>query len=259
MKKTLKILFTLLFCLCPTLLLAACGSIEYYTISATSSSTSLGSVSGVPNAAVAQDSTVTLTARPNDEINHPLIAWVKNDEKLVKIPSINDGVRDNSLVVSASSESEGKYTAVFNEPNTSMMYAFLSSCNLLSIDGVLADPSSFTTSFTYAIMSAGSSTFLPFEHDLAKQPNILYFGGAGVNREYKFKVIISLTLGETTVQVEASSDEIISKTTFDDELSLFIPYAFTVDFGDGEKNCELIVSFTKFTTELYKVVDTPNA
>lgn len=257
MKKTFKILFTLLFCLCPTLLLSACGSVDYYTINATSSSTTLGSVTGVPNAAVAQDSVVTLTARSNDETNNPLIAWVKDDEKLVEIPSLNQNGRDNSLVLASSAETEGKYTAVFNEPTSSMMYAFLSSANILYLDGKFVEPETFTTSFSYAIMSAGSSSFLPFQHEITKQPNVLYFGGAGVNREYKFNVTISFTYGEETKQVAASSDLIISKTTFGDQESVAIPFIFVFETENGVNAGELIVTFTKFSTELYKVVDLP--
>ena len=245
MKKTFKILFTLLFCLCPTLILAACGSVNYFTITSSSSSSTLGNVSGTPGSKVSEGTIVNLVAHSNNTENNPLLGWIKDDETLVKIASATDNV----LSIEAKNGVDGKYTALFNEPAASMQYAYISNYNTLTVEDADYDASAYTVEVSYAIMSAGSSSYLPFKHDIANQPNVLFFGQAETNREYKFKVKITIPSETDPITLELSSDSIISRETFDDKNSIEIEYNFVLP---NEDSGNYTLTFTKFSTDIYQ-------
>ena len=245
MKKTFKILLSTL-CLCP-LLLCACQSNEYYKITAISSSSALGSVSGYSTDKVLEGSTITLTARENYPYTNPLIGWVKDNEYLVKIAGIKENATDTTLSLTASEDTSGKYTAVFAEDLSSMMYAYVSQTSF-AIDDVTLEKADYSYELSYAIMSAGSDSFLPFEDEIGEDinTNILYFGGLGQSYVFKFKAEISLSIngtdGTTKIVETITNSNLISKDNFLDSLDF--------EFDADGSNAKFSLSLAKFSTQL---------
>ena len=214
MKKSFKILIALLFCLCPVLL-TACGNTESYMFSVISSSTALGRVSGASSSPVNEGKTVYLTAKSNDEEKNPLICWVKNNEYLVEVATVKDGVLDTTLELTSSESTQGKYTAVFYEEADAMMYGYVNP--VIETEGLPTENVESKITLSYALMSAGSNNYLPYSYEMGagKMPNILYFGGLGINNQFKFKIDLELTIeGEKEVHT-ITSDTIISKTNIE--------------------------------------------
>ena len=117
MKKSIKILLSFL-CLCPLLLLTACGSSTYYVINVSSSDDYIGTFSNNRNNNPRQleGTSITLTAIEKSSSN-PFICWVKDNKTVVSTSS--------ELQMTYSSQTAGNYTAVFEEAPSGMMYTAL--------------------------------------------------------------------------------------------------------------------------------------
>ncbi|MBO5394361.1 MAG: hypothetical protein J6A28_00455 [Clostridia bacterium] len=260
MKKALKSLLIIIFGLCP-ILLAACGSTNYYTITVNSSDTALGSVSKDKADSSLEDTKVTLFARENNPETNPLLGWVKDNEYLVKIANHTTEARDNKLELTSSAAAEGHYTAVFKEDLDSMMYAYISQTHFDIFDTPTSDPQaqdteSFSYKLSYAILSSGSNNYIPFEDKIGQDinTNILYFGGPGQNFYFKFKIELSFNIGEeeniqTFVLTETAQDW-ISKEVFPPKLN----FEFKFEDGETEKNGVFTIILSKFSEEMFEIV-----
>lgn len=221
MKKTLKIFVMLLFCLCP-ILLTACEAVDYFSITAMTSDDSLGRVDGYLESKVAGGTEVTLVANSFNDDN-PLLCWIKDNETIVSVPKLKpeSTVRDNTFKVIASQATEGQYTAIFNEQPASMKYAYVSSYTAKQ-NGVDIATENTTIDLSYAIMTAGTNNYIPFNIDVAAgTAKVLYFGGLGENFEFKFQATITVKTGTEEQPIETTytltCDEIVNKTTFDSQ------------------------------------------
>ena len=208
MKKSFRILFTLLFCLCPVLFLAACGRVNYYKITADTSDYTLGTVIKDREDSVAENTKVSITARENDPDNTPFVCWIKDNQKIVEITSYDElGNKDNTLVVESSAENEGNYRAVFQDTSpATTMYAYASFAEI-----TFAEPLPEGTTANYQIgcatISAGSDNYFPFE----VMSSVAYFGDAYNKYEFKFAVTINVTNEEETESITVTSNTIINR------------------------------------------------
>ncbi|MBE7073840.1 MAG: hypothetical protein E7379_01965 [Clostridiales bacterium] len=259
MKKSLKISLSLL-CMCP-LALCACQSNDYYKITAISSSSALGSVSGFSQEKVVEGSTVTLTARENYSINNPLLAWVKDNEYLVKIAShpLDSKERDLSLSIEASESTQGNYTAVFDEQDSSMMYAYINPESFyFAISETPIANESYEITLYYAILSAGSDNYLTYEYKFGDnlKTNIIYFGGLGNNYEYKFKILLTHKVDEVATHTYTLTTNTISKSNFKDTSDISIEFdAQSAEITPPKANFSM--SIKKFSTDLQSLITTP--
>lgn len=221
MKKSLKIFVMLLFCLCP-ILFTACEAVDYFSITAMTSDDSLGRVSGYLETKVAGGTEITLVANSFNE-NNPLLCWIKDNETIVSVPKYKQGSeqRDNTFKLVASEATEGEYTALFAESPSTMKYAYVTSYTAKK-GGVDISAENTTIDLSYAIMTAGTNNYLPFNIDVAKgTANVLYFGGLGQNFEFKFQATITVKSGTEEAPIETTysltCDDIINKTTFNND------------------------------------------
>lgn len=255
MKKTLRILVMLLFCLCPVLL-AGCEAVDYFSITAMTSDDSLGRVDGQSEEKIAGETEVTLIGSSFKEEN-PLLCWIKNNEIIVKIPEQIEetGKRDNTLKLVAGEETEGQYTAIFAEPVASMKYAYISSYQV-SKEGVDISAENVSMQLSYAVMSAGTNNYLPFNHDIAAgNANVLYFGGLGESLEFKFQASVTVTEGtvETPIQTKytVTSDQVVSRTTFVDGID-----SVKLVYSDSDKEVlSVTINISKLNTDIFSFVD----
>ncbi|MBQ8908878.1 MAG: hypothetical protein IJY90_01110 [Clostridia bacterium] len=204
MKKSSKIVLSLL-CLCPVIL-SACSSVTYHPISLKTNESSFGHPISLGADKFKEDSTITINAAENNPASNPLVAWVKDNEYLVKIAKHTEDARDTSYSFAVNADTAGEYTAVFQENNaSSMMYAFVSDISL-SING--EEKEEFEYNLSYAILSSGSNNYLPYEDKIGNEykTNILYFDATNSNYEFKFKVDGSFNM------VGAESEEKIAFT-----------------------------------------------
>lgn len=254
MKKSLKIFIMLLFCLCP-ILLTACQAVDYFSITAMTSDDSLGRVDGYSETRVAGDTEVTLVANSFKEDSH-LLCWVKDNETIVSVPTILDetGTRDNTLKLIAGEGTEGQYTAVFSESHSSMKYAYVSSYTATKNGADISG--NISINLSYAIMTAGTNNYLPFDINVAGgTAKVLYFGGLGENFEFKFQATLTENLGTEEQPIETtytlSCNEIINKTTFVDGTDQI---ELTYDaHGD---TVSLLLTFSKLNDGIFAFVDT---
>lgn len=280
MKKTLKILVMLLFCICPVLL-AACEAVDYFSITAMTSDDSLGRIDGQSEEKIAGGTEITLVGS-SFKADNPLLCWIKNNETIVKIPEKTDenGNRDNTLKLVAGEETEGQYTAIFAEPASSMRYAYISNYTT-SITDLFGDShvignEHYSIEMSYAVMTAGTNNYFPFNCNIKSgNANVLYFGGLGENYEYKFtaKITIAeknLTINTTAptpdgatapdVEVEEaevtftlSSSVVVNNDSFDSFGNCTRTISYTDDYG-----VELIsttITLSKINQNIYQFVD----
>ena len=239
MKKSLKIMFSILICLCP-ILLTACGSVDYYTITAISSDTTIGSVTGFRDDAVAEGTKITLSARETDEQNNPLLCWIKDKEKIVKVANHTEEERDLDFEVISKAENEGQYTAVFAE--NEIRYACIKGVEFTS-----TGEETYEHEISYAILNAGSNNYLPFATH-QDNTHVLYFGNIEQKNQFKFMINATQIIGESSNSATDYNETIIDETSFiDGEASI----EFTFDFdGDLEKETTCTITFAQLNAEV---------
>lgn len=230
MKKSYLCLIALL-CFCSALL-CACNKVEYYNISATSSE--FGSVIGLPSSRLADGTEITLTAIEHDKENHPLLAWIKDNQFLVKVAT----EEDKTLALTVNKETAGEYTPVFDEDENSMMYAFLS--NPVFEYGTEYEADKYQYQLEFVIMSNGSNNYTTFQEN-----RIIYLGNFGLTLEYKFRVKVRYTKPSDTAETEEIlvCDTIISKYNMQDVLS----------FSKEGSEAQFHLNLAKFSTAMIVV------
>ena len=240
MKKNLKI-FVFLICLCPLILLTACTPPEKFLISALPSDSSLGSVQGVLTEKKEEGSKITLTAKENNSENNPFICWVKDYKTVVS--------NTKRLNLTYNSSSAGHYTAIFEEDSSSkMMFSCLSKIDF--------QPAGYTT-INYEIYSAlitsGSDEYAKFingsytigsDSEVDKM-QVIYFGGVGVNNEYKFKVNLKmLDVQGMETQYEFQINSLLNRNNFEGENC-------TISHHVSDFNADISLTFEKLTFGKY--------
>ena len=198
MKKNLKV-FLLAILLCPILLLFACSSPAKYLITANPSDSNLGSVpisTDINFEEKDEGTKITLVAKEKHSDTNPFICWVKDAKEVVS--------NNKSLSLTYGEDTEGNYTAVFHETNvSSMSYASLSSLNFTTEN---SDYKTINYTISYQLSSftdfieLNSGSFDVGEESKTNNFSVIYFGGAGSEREFKFKFSLEIASqsGSTT-------------------------------------------------------------
>ncbi len=238
MKKSIKTLLLALL-VCPLLLLSACVPPDTFTITASSSEPAWGRVTGSPNEAVDEGTSLSLGIIETSQEDHPFIGWVKDYEKYVS--------SEGTLELTANAENAGHYTAVFDEDANSMRFATLTQVFLDS-----STYSSATFKINASVSTSGSSNYKAFaegtltagdafETDLS---SIVYFGALGSTREYKFEILLELSNAEGTVSKTIKFSNKLANDTFAStsacEISAMI-----------DENDSVTLSFQKLSKDMY--------
>lgn len=240
MKKLIKILLSFL-CLCPLLLLTACGTSTYYVINVSSSDDYIGTFSNNRNNNPRQleGTSITLTAIEKSSSN-PFICWVKDNKTVVSTSS--------ELQMTYSSQTAGNYTAVFEEAPSGMMYTALDN---LRINNSNYYGANFVLYYSNTI--SGNDVYVEFERGSvgsdgtfnSSHTSVLYLGSVGTinNFQYKFKIELTVTDGETQA-FEATT--VLTNSTFNNTSTASI--AIT---DSSSRNITL--NFEKLSKNMYTV------
>ena len=246
MKKTLKTLLIFILML-PIVILSACTSPTKYQITVNPSDSNLGSI---PEATTLnftkmdEGTYTTFTAKENLPETNPFICWVKDYKKVVS--------KEKTYELVYNSQSAGNYTALFKENDVNKM--LFASLNKINFEAVSETYSTANYVVRYARTSSGSSTYSELESGSfslgetyhTNNESILYFGGAGVNSNYKIKVNIDLvTISGASTSLEIDITSIISKASFNGNAQMSVAESY-VGYGD------LTLTFAKITPELYE-------
>lgn len=244
MKKSVKILISIL-CLCPILLLTACGTTTYYTISVAYSDSYLGSATGAySNDTQVEGTSLVLTARENYPSTNPFICWIKDNSRVVST--------DRTLSLTYNSQTAGRYTVVFEESSPNgMMYVALNEIQFEEFYNV----STINFSLKYARTVSGSDVYVELENGTfspsdasysgAKQ-NVLYFGTATNSYQYRLRLdlVVTDTTGvETTYSL--NYNDLLSNTSFNNQST------FSAVLTDGVTGGSVTLSFAKLSTSLF--------
>lgn len=238
MKKSVKILLSLL-CLCPIVMLTACGDSTYYVINVSSSDDTIGTFSNnrSNNPRQLEGTSITLTAIEKNLDENPFICWVKDNNTVVSTES--------QLQMTYSSQTAGNYTAVFEESPSGMMYT--------AVDYLNINNSSYNgASFTLYYSNRGSDIYVELESGsfssegeyLSSHMAVLYLGGAGTMANYQYNFKIDITLAEETISLE--SQAILSNNSFNGTSTTLINF--------NNDNIEISMSLEKLNNSLYSVV-----
>lgn len=245
MKKTIKAIIAAL-CICPALMLAACGTTSYYTITAASSDILLGTVSGAFSQPRQSGGTsVNLVAKENKPNTNPFICWVKNN--------IDVASHSKELKLTYSGQTEGSYTAVFAEQSPQqMMYAVLKSVEYSRPGDI--DRIDFT--INYARTVSGSNDYIKFETGSiddgttynGNKNSVIYFGNAidVDNFRYRFSVNVAL-VGYDQSLTEYSFDfsEMIMNNSFDSN------WEKSITAVDPQTDVEMTLTFEKLNQNTF--------
>ena len=258
MKNRIKSIIAIILCLCP-IFMAACKNKDSFVITAISSDTTIGRVQWFSSDPVVEGTKVSIIAREDDEENHPLLCWIKNNEKIAKIANHTESKRDNTLDLVYGEETQGQYTALFADTYSNILFACIEKVEFAPVptetapanDEENAASDQYSYKISYAIMSAGSNSYLPFatENDLL---STLYFGGIGQSYEFKFKIELVKTVGENQITAISYSSTKISKTSLQEGSET---QSFAFDFeNDGIDDAKMNVKISKITEDVLKEI-----
>ena len=234
----------------PALALFACGEPQYYSITTFSNSDLLGTASGGSAKEVQEGSKLTLTASAKPSANSSFLCWIQNSNKIVS--------RQSQMEVTASSETSGRYTAVFEGKTSAdtinysqMMYAMATSLNY-EVDGV----ANVKYTIEYASLTASDNfhTLSNGEYDQSRGNGIagndvFYLGSAGNLFSYTFKVNLTevrysnsdmvSTIGEVKLTGEVSS------TKFDTNGNIVLE-------GQDDRGNKLSLTLSKLSSAIWE-------
>ena len=247
MKKSLK-MFLISLCLCPLLLLSACGTTSYYTITVSPSDSVLGSVLGtLSDSAQVEGTSMTLTAKENNAQTNPFICWIKNNNTVVGT--------DSTLTLTYNSSTAGRYTALFAETNpSSMMYTALSTITFDPAD----DVTSLNFSLSYSRTASGSDVYTTLASQTLTAENtytsdhtsVLYLGSAGTISNYQYRFYLQITTVDSTgreTTYSLTSQTILNNSYFNGSNSC------EITIYDNVSDSNIVLSFEKLSKELFSV------
>lgn len=243
MKKSIKFMLLILLC-CPLLAFAACTPPATYSITAVPSDSTLGRVDGAFNLEkLAEGTTINLSVIENKPSTNPFICWVKDNKTVVET--------SKNITLTYSQSKAGNYTAVFDETsNSKMQYSSFSSISL-DIEGF----SFINYTLEYARTNSGSSDFTELEKSSfnngqtyqTENKNLLYFGKAGENYEYKLRINFELiTSADATTEFSYSFNTLINNKSFDNNGS------FTIIEELDYYNTPITLTFNKLNKSMFE-------
>lgn len=245
MKKSIK-MFLISLCLCPLLLLSACGTTTYYTITVSPSDSVLGSVLGtLSDTTQVEGTTMTLTAKENNAQTNPFVCWIKNNNTVVGT--------DSTLVLTYNSDTAGRYTALFAETNpSSMMYTALNTITFDPAD----DVTSINFSLSYSRTASGSDVYTTLASQTITTENtytsdhtsVLYLGSAGTISSYQYRFSLQITTTDSTGRESSytlTSQTILSNSYFNGTSSC------EIIIYDNISDSNIVLSFEKLNRELF--------
>lgn len=244
MKKSLKLILSAI-AFSSAFLFVACTPPNYYSISAFPSDSNIGSVAEatlINSNPQAEGTKITLNARENFPETNPFVCWVKNHEDIVSTVS--------SIDLTYNAKSQGRYTAVFKETNLSgMMYSVLSNIKYTN-SGAYFNSIKYTVE--YARISTGSDIYNEFNNGelyvnnaySPRKEKVLYFGEPGNSYNYKIRVNLDLTTGNTTTSISFDFSDLLGQDKFESKEN----YTITKDYT-GYGNLTLI--FSKINTNTF--------
>lgn len=247
MKNKLKLVLSLVLLL-PILLLAACDVTQYYTITCLSSDETLGIANGGSDVAKAEGTAISLSVTELSPQSHPFVCWIKDYSKIVSF--------ENNYSTTYSAQTQGSYTAFFEEDVSNVGYAIITD---ISIEGV----DSGTIQIQYA-NSNSSTNYRTLENlsfdDGAGQTdrsNLIYFGGASGSdgrNEFIFRAIITVptSSGGTTNYTIMFDSTLIGFSTAGQGQASFDSQGQCILTGTNSNNIEISISFSKLSNALFE-------
>ncbi len=250
MKKSIK-MFLISLCLCPLLLLTACGTTSYYTITVSPSDSVLGSVLGtLSDSTQVEGTTVTLTAKENSAQTNPFICWIKNNNTVVST--------DTALTLTYNSETAGRYTALFDETNpNSMMYAAFDTITFEPI----ADVTEINFTLSYSRTASGNDVYTTLARGSLSTENtytsdhtsVLYLGSVGTISSYQYRFRLNITLVDSNgaeTSYSLTSQAILNNSSFNSTRD------YEITIYDSNSDSDIVLSFVKLSKELFSSADT---
>lgn len=244
MKKSVKILLSIL-CLCPVLLLTACGESNYYTINVGTSEQKFGYIiSNYTDPRQFEGTTMTLTAIEKDQTNNPFICWIKDNNTVVST--------DEVLTLTYNSSTAGDYVALFEETKPSgMIYMTLDNFAITGLDSY----SNVTFSLSYSTINNISSNTTFESGSLSEigeftsnNRNVLYLGKPGETDTYQYQFKISLTIptidGNVTNTYTSTSGQYLNNDSFDDAMTTSINIV-------GDDGVNIVLNFEKLNQNMF--------
>lgn len=240
MKRFFKV-FLIVLLLCPVLLLTACGTSVYYSISVSPSDFTLGSVVGtLNNESQLEGTTMALSVKENKPTTNPFICWIKDNSRIVSTT--------NNLNLTYNSQSQGRYTALFDEtaPNK-MMYASLNNIDFQYPENV----ANVNFSLNYARTISGSGNFILLESGTATnnkynstKTSVIYLGSAGTVNNYRYRIRLNMTIvdvsgQESTYTIDCT--DILNNSSFNNNAYV----SFTISDNIAEGN--IVLTFSKLS------------
>lgn len=247
MKKSLKFIFTGLS-LCVALLFCACKSPAQYQITATTSDPTLGSVVEAIDILLNkknEGTNITLHAKENKKETNPFVCWIKDNNKVVGAQT--------ELPLTYNASTEGNYTAVFHENESSkMMFASLANISINppeyehGYDNVEYEIKTGLTGLdlnTLPVFATGHFSLTEQEQN-TNNLSVLYFGTS--NKTYATKAIIKLTSSvsekeRTLIYNFAGSDAV-------NENNLEVNKTITIRDEGQNRDWKLTLTFEKLSS-----------
>lgn len=250
MKRKIKFVLSLLLLL-PIILLSSCGITQYYTISVISSDETLGKASGGSDIAKAEGTEISLTATELNPQDNPFVCWIKDKSKIVSF--------EKNYTTTYSAQSQGTYTAFFEEDVDNVGYATITEIN---IEGVNAGKVEIQYASTNSSTNYRTLEILSFENGLSKtdMTNLIYFGGASgldSQNEFVFKAIISIPTsnGGTTNYTIVLSSSLVGTAYAGQGQTNFDGDGQCVLKGTNSDNLNISISFSKLSSLLFEQQD----
>jgi hypothetical protein len=236
----------------PALALCACGEPQFYSITTFSSSELLGTASGGSAKEVQEGSKLTLTASAKPSANSSFLCWVHNSNKIVS--------RTSQLEVTASSQTNGIYTALFegrySSDNESINYSQIMYAMATNLEYQVENVSSVSYSIEYASLTASDNfhalTSGSYDQSINNSivgSDVFYLGKPGNLFSYSFKVIISevsYTNSEMVSNIgEVKMNGVISSTSFDSNGEIVLK-------GQDDRGNGLALTLSKLSSKLWE-------
>lgn len=243
MKNLRFITFVFLMCLIPSIVLSACTVKKNYLITAFSSDTQLGIVTGMDNSnSKIEGTNITLKANERDG---EFVCWIKNNKEIIE-GNENDS---KSLTLIYGQQTAGSYTALFRDTNNNknMLYAMLA--------GVSSSDSMSNLEITWVRRDIQNeqnndnkisiTTEIPANTDTSVLSNkVFHFGKLGQNISYQFNAKITTVNGNSTnIYYATFTTELSKNCDFKDALSnnsTVSQFKMMGTFEDGNKTLTLI-------------------
>ena len=250
MKKSFKIIL-FLFCLCPIVLLTACGSPEKFFILARVSDYTLGSFQGlVEDQYQPEGTSINLIANESPETaeTNPFICWVKDNKSVI--------TTEKSLPLTYSAATAGTYTAVFHTSKQEQMR--YSSLNKISLENA-ENYASVEYSISYANITSDSDSLMILEegkYNLEAEyktdnKSLLYFGKPGENNEFKILINLKLFTAEGSYfEIPLEYENLLTSSDFDTNGTANITQECNSDMLDA--SIPITLTFQKLNSSMYK-------